>query len=166
MEPWTILVLYAAIGGLFKVIEGLDENDSYLGCVAGGIVCGVLAGFLITEHKISTLILGGVIIGFLVSGRLSNIGYYFGVGSVLTMILYYGAPPISLGYLLIIAGAAFLDEVLAVHESQGLVGKISVFHPVINLLLAVFLVLGVVPFLGVVAFIVSEMAYRLGAVAF
>ncbi|MEE8358879.1 MAG: hypothetical protein V3R82_05670, partial [Candidatus Hydrothermarchaeales archaeon] len=90
MEPWTILVLYATIGGLFRVIEGLDENDSYLGCVAGGVVCGILAGFLITEHKISTLILGGVIIGFLVSGKLSNIGYYFGLGSVLTMILYYG----------------------------------------------------------------------------
>jgi len=125
-----------------------------------------MAGFLITEHKISTLILGGAIIGFLVSGRLSNIGYYFGLGSVLTMILYYGAPPISLGYLLIIAGATFLDDVLAMHDSLGLVSTISVFHPVINILLAVFLILDVVPLLGVTAFVILEIAYRLGAVVF
>ncbi|MFQ5887843.1 MAG: hypothetical protein ACE5HY_04015 [Candidatus Hydrothermarchaeales archaeon] len=164
METWIIIVLYAIIGILFQIIKNLDEKGSYVECIISGIICGVLAGFLITEHRISTLILGGVIIGLLISGRLSNVGYYFGLGSVLAMILYYGTPPITLGFLLIIAGATLTDEFLAMAESGVITNKISGLHPVINILLVAFLIFDIVPPLGVGAFIVSEVTYRLGAI--
>ncbi|MFQ5975684.1 MAG: hypothetical protein ACE5J5_05160 [Candidatus Hydrothermarchaeales archaeon] len=166
METWMIIILYAVIGALFQIIKKFDEKGSYGRCIITGTACGVLAGFLITEHKVSTFILGGLIVGFLISGRLNNIGYYFGLAAVFSMVFYYAPQPITLGYLLIIAGATLIDEVLAMGERSGISSKISNFHPTINLLLVVLLIIDIVPLLGMVAFIVSEFTYKLGALAF
>ncbi len=166
MENLIIIFLYSIIGVLFQIINVQDKKDSSLGCIVSGIVCGFLSGTLITEHKVSTLILGGIIIGFLISGRLNNIGYYFSLATVLTMTLYFGAPPISLGFFLIIAGALMADEILSMDNNDSVIGQILWYHPFINVILVLFFIFDIIPSLGVVAFIISEITYRLGAIIF
>lgn len=148
------------------MINVQDKKGSSLGCIISGIVCGFIAGTLITEHKVSTLILGGIIIGFLISGRLSNIGYYFSLATVLTMILYFGAPPISLGFFLIIAVALMADEILSMDNNEGVIGQLLWYHPFINVILVLFFIFDIIPALGVISFMVSEITYRLGAIIF
>ncbi len=166
MDFWVVLVLYAVVGGLFQAVGRLDDSGNYTGGVVSGILCGVLVGFLITEHRVSTLLLGGLLVGFLVSGMLCSIGYYFGLASVLTMVFYSGTPPVAVGFLLVIAGSVFLDEVLTLEGGSDIFVRVMDFHPFVNIILLAFFFFDVSPLMGVVAFVISEITFRLGAVAF
>ncbi|MFQ6135872.1 MAG: hypothetical protein ACE5PM_01675 [Candidatus Hydrothermarchaeales archaeon] len=165
MKTWLYLVLYALIGFLFGVIRPLNSQRRYRECIVSGSLCGVLTGFLMTEHGISTLLLGGVTVGLLISGRLDNIGDYFGLAMVWTMLLYYGSPPVVLSWILVISAATLLDEILTMYDFRGLLERLSEIHPLLNAILIISFIYGVLPLVGIVAFFVSEAAYKIGGMA-
>ncbi|NOZ76994.1 MAG: hypothetical protein GXO65_04835 [Euryarchaeota archaeon] len=98
------LILYPVLGGLLRLAG--HGRYARLAWPASGIV----AGYLITAHGPSTLLLGGLLAGFLAGGRFSSAPERASVALVFFMLIYYGGHPVALLPFLALAGAAWLDQ--------------------------------------------------------
>jgi hypothetical protein len=139
----SLLYLYPLIAILMRLSK--EERYSWTACLGAGL----FTGHLITSHGASTLLLGGVLAGFLGAGRFKSAHELASVALVFLMVIYYGGYPVPRLPFIVIIGAAWVDQ------AKRLKGQ----YVLINASLVVFLLTRTLDIWTAVAFLSGEVLY-------
>ena len=110
---------YIAAGSLMKLTDEMADSKSVVGSykwvsILSGILYGSIIGLLITYSLTSVYVLGAILIGCLVTGKVDARGHYFALASILLVILVLGVKSVELvnpSILLLVAFSSTIDEI-------------------------------------------------------
>jgi hypothetical protein len=110
---------YIAAGSLMKLTDEIADSKSGIESykwisILSGIIYGSIIGLLISHSLASVYVLGAIIIGCLVTGKVDARGHYLALASILLIILALGVKSVELinpSILLLVAFSSVIDEI-------------------------------------------------------
>ena len=110
MPLLTLLILSLLAGSLIKLADDIADKKLFhnLFAMPLGLAYGLIMGYLMLIDADASLLFGGIVLGCLITGKINNMGHYFGLGAILIVLFLYGIKLTPL--VLPIAALAALDE--------------------------------------------------------
>ena len=110
MPLLTLLILSLLAGSLIKLADDIADKKLFhnLFAMPLGLAYGLIMGYLMLIDADASLLFGGIVLGCLLTGKINNMGHYFGLGAILIVLFLYGLKLTPL--VLPIAALAALDE--------------------------------------------------------
>ncbi|HLE88093.1 MAG TPA: hypothetical protein VI727_10565 [Candidatus Brocadiaceae bacterium] len=115
-----------------------------------GLAYGLIMGYLMLIDADASLLFGGIVLGCLITGKINNMGHYFGLGAILIVLFLYGIKLTPL--VLPIAALAALDELKDVIPLPNAVFQYRLFLKLGILVLVILDMLGLNALIILIAF--------------
>jgi hypothetical protein len=140
-------------------IEDKKLNIHRLYAIPCGITYGSLIGCLILIDTDASFLFGGIILGCLIAGKIDSMGHYFGMGTLLTVILLNGIKLSPL--VLLIAALAALDEIKDIIHIPKFMDFVIEYRLILKLGILILVILKIMGLNALIALIVFDIAYLL-----
>ena len=152
MPLLTLLILSLLAGSLIKLADDIADKKLFhnLFAMPLGIVYGLIMGHLMLIDADASLLFGGIVLGCLLTGKINNMGHYFGLGAILIVLFLYGIKLTPL--VLPIAALAALDELKDVIPLTNAVFQYRLFLKLGILVLVILDMLGLNALIILIAF--------------
>ncbi len=152
MPLLTLLILSLLAGSLIKLADDIADKKLFhnLFAMPLGLAYGLIMGYLMLIDADASLLLGGIVLGCLLTGKINNMGHYFGLGAILIVLFLYGIKLTPL--VLPIAALAALDELKDVIPITNAVFQYRLFLKLGILVLVILDMLGLNALIILIAF--------------
>ncbi len=156
MPLLTLLILSLLAGSLIKLADDIADKKLFhnLFAIPLGIVYGLIMGYLMLIDADASLLFGGIVLGCLLTGKINNMGHYFGLGAILIVLFLYGIKLTPL--VLPIAALAALDELKDVIPLTNTIFQYRLF---LKLGILVLVILDMLGFNALIILIAFDSAY-------
>jgi len=148
----TLLILSLLAGSLIKLADDIADKKLFhnLFAMPLGLAYGLIMGYLMLIDADASLLFGGIVLGCLLTGKINNMGHYFGLGAILIVLFLYGIKLTPL--VLPIAALAALDELKDVIPLTNAVFQYRLFLKLGILVLVILDMLGLNALIILIAF--------------
>ena len=152
MPLLTLLILSLLAGSLIKLADDIADKKLFhnLFAMPLGLAYGLIMGYLMLIDADASLLFGGIVLGCLITGKINNMGHYFGLGAILIVLFLYGIKLTPL--VLPIAALAALDELKDVIPLTNAVFQYRLFLKLGILVLVILDMLGLNALIILIAF--------------
>ena len=152
MPLLTLLILSLLAGSLIKLADDIADKKLFhnLFAMPLGLAYGLIMGYLMLIDADASLLFGGIVLGCLITGKINNMGHYFGLGAILIVLFLYGIKLTPL--VLPIAALAALDELKDVIPLPNAVFQYRLFLKLGILVLVILDMLGLNALIILIAF--------------
>lgn len=152
MPLLTLLILSLLAGSLIKLADDIADKKLFhnLFAMPLGLAYGLIMGYLMLIDADASLLFGGIVLGCLLTGKINNMGHYFGLGAILIVLFLYGIKLTPL--VLPIAALAALDELKDVIPLTNAVFQYRLFLKLGILVLVILDMLGLNALIILIAF--------------
>ena len=156
MPLLTLLILSLLAGSLIKLADDIADKKLFhnLFAMPLGLAYGLIMGYLMLIDADASLLFGGIVLGCLLTGKINNMGHYFGLGAILIVLFLYGIKLTPL--VLPIAALAALDELKDVIPLTNAVFQYRLF---LKLGILVFVILDMLGLNALIILIAFDSAY-------
>lgn len=156
MPLLTLLILSLLAGSLIKLADDIADKKLFhnLFAIPLGIVYGLIMGYLMLIDADASLLFGGIVLGCLLTGKINNMGHYFGLGAILIVLFLDGIKLTPL--VLPIAALAALDELKDVIPLTNTIFQYRLF---LKLGILVLVILDMLGFNALIILIAFDSAY-------
>ncbi len=153
------LVAFPILGFFYRLTDELAVGG---GGLFLGVLCGFLAGYLITDSYPATLMLGGILLGLIFADRFHTAAHRIGLGITILMVLYLGTPIVPPLPVIALAIAHLGDRQLGrMREPYSIFADTNI---VFNVLLIGYAAWGILTLNNVGTFILAEFTYLFGGI--
>ena len=132
--------------------------------IISGIIYGSIMGLLISHNITSVYVLGAIIIGCLITGKVDARGHYFALAAIILVIFSLGVESVTLPILLLVALSSVFDE-MANDRYKSFKNKAVNFffryRMTMKLLLLIFSVLHILDYYSIIFLLVFDFSYYL-----
>lgn len=161
MSLLQLLLMASLSGSLIKLTDDIEDKNLIKGLYAipFGLAYGLSMGYLMLMDTGAALLLGGIILGNLVTGKIDSTGHYFGLGAILAVLFLYGVKLSPL--VLAVAAFAALDELRDIIHAPQSLDFIFEYRLMLKLGILVLVVLKIIGLNALIVLLAFDAAYML-----
>lgn len=162
MSFLIILFLSFLAGSLVKLTDDIEDKNlsiHHLYAIPTGIAYGLVMGNLMITDIDVYFLFGGIVLGCIITGKIDNMGHYFGMSTILTMVFLFGVK-LSPLILLIMTLAAFdeIKDLIHIPQSKDFIFE---YRLVLKLGILIMVMLKIIGLIALMALFAFDIAYIL-----